>query len=94
MSLAFFKDEDVRVEGNTVAYGVVTDSGNTSTRYFCPNCGSRIMGKNTLRPGITALAVGLLQDRSWFTPAAVVYCSNRDAWDMTSKTVPNHDGMP
>lgn len=94
MSLVFIAEDNVDIKGDASAYAVTTDSGNTYTRHFCAKCGSRVFGRNTFRPGVIAIPVGIFEDRSWFNPQAVVYCRNRDAWDTTSKDVPNFDAMP
>lgn len=94
MSLVFLKEGAVKIDGELKGYEVTADSGNLSTRFFCPECGSRMLGKNTGRPGIVAVPVGVLDDRSWFTSQAVVYCKNRDHWDVTDKSIPNFEAMP
>jgi len=94
MSLVFMKQEDVEMSGDTKSYDCTTDSGNTSSRLFCPNCGSRVGGTNTGRPGLIGLPIGLFDDRSWFDPGAVVYSRTRDEWDITSTDIPNFETMP
>ena len=93
-SLAFFAEDDVIIDGETTGYSATTDRGNTSTRHFCPKCGSRIFGKNTGRPGMTSVPVGCLDDHSWYEPGAVVYTKRREAWDVTRTDIPNFDEMP
>lgn len=94
MSIIFIPEAHVTRSGDMKGYATVTDSGNTYTRYFCPTCGSRVYGENTLRPGIAAIPVGIFEDRSWFRPDAVVYCRNRDEWDVSDTSVANFDAMP
>lgn len=94
MSIVFIAEENVRKSGDMKGYAATTDSGNTYTRYFCPTCGSRVYGENTLRPGIAAIPVGVFEDRSWFRPDAVVYCRNRNTWDISDTDVPNFETMP
>ena len=93
-SNAFFKAEDLTVSGETKGFTVTTDSGNKSTRHFCPACGSRMYGTNTGRPGMVVVPVGSLEDTSWFSPQAVLYTRSRPAWDMTTDAVPNFKAMP
>lgn len=94
MSLAFFNEADVEVRGETTDYTSKTDLGNQNTRKFCPKCGSRLFSNNSARPGVMGVAVGCVNDNSWFEPAAVVYCSLREDWDITSTNIPNFDKMP
>lgn len=94
MSLAFFKADDVKINGETKGYAITADSGNVNTRHFCPGCGSRVYGENSARPGIVGIAVGCIDSHDWFEPQAVVYAGSRPDWDMTSEEVPNFDTMP
>jgi hypothetical protein len=94
MSLAFFKKEDVEIQGQTASYSVKADSGNINTRHFCPKCGGRIFGENSSRPGFMGLSVGAVDDNSWFKAQRVVYVKDKPAWDVTPTDVPNFDRMP
>ncbi len=94
MSLVFLSEDSVSISGDATGYATTTDSGNTSTRYFCPTCGSRVFGKNSARPGFVAIPVGIIEDRSWFKPDAVVFSRNRDEWDASDTTAPNFEAMP
>jgi len=94
MALAFFKSDDVTIDGETKGYGVTADSGNTNTRHFCPSCGSRIFGENSARAGIVGIPVGVIDQDDWFKPQAIVYAKDRADWDKTSTDIPNFDMMP
>ncbi|MGI9382649.1 MAG: GFA family protein [Methyloligellaceae bacterium] len=94
MSLAFFKADDVEIKGETASYSATADSGNINTRHFCPNCGSRIFGENSARPGMVGISVGCVDDHDWFAAQAVVYAGNRPGWDLTSEDIPNFETMP
>jgi hypothetical protein len=94
MSLARFRQQDVKLHGATVSYASKADSGNVNTRHFCPVCGSRLFGENSAHPGILNISVGCLDDNEWFSPQRVVYAKDRPSWDATSTEVPNFDRMP
>jgi hypothetical protein len=94
MSLAFFKESDLHISGQTAEFAVTADSGNTNTRVFCPKCGGRLFGRNSARPGVMAVAVGSVDDNAWFKPQAIVYHKARPAWDLMASDVPTFDEMP
>jgi len=94
MSLARFKRDDVKIMGTTASYASTAESGNINTRHFCSVCGSRVYGENSARPGLVNIAVGCIDDHSWFSPQVVVYAKDRPNWDVTSKDIPNFERMP
>ncbi len=94
ISLGFFSQDDVTINGEAKGFTTTTDSGNQNTRYFCPTCGSRLYGLNSGRPGTITIAVGCLDDQSWFSPNAVVYTRRRQHWDITNTDIPNFEAMP
>ena len=94
MSLAFFNKEDVTIEGETRSFAATADSGNINTRHFCPQCGSRMYGENSARPGVLGLSVGIVDDNSWFKPQRVIYVKDRPTWDATATDIPNFERMP
>ncbi len=93
-SNAFFKADDVRIEGPVKGFAVTADSGNIVTWHFCPTCGSRIYAENSARPGVIGIAVGSADDHDWFEPQSVLYAKRRPKWDVTSTAIPNFDTMP
>lgn len=94
MSLAFFAEKDVSIEGETAEYASAADSGNINTRRFCSQCGSRLFGSNSARTGVIAVAVGTLNDNSWFQSQAIVYNKDKPAWDLMASDVPCFETMP
>jgi len=94
MALAFFKDSEITIEGETSSFDAKADSGNINSRHFCPKCGSRLFTRNSGRPGVTGIAVGCADDNSWFSPQAVVYNSRCESWDEIPLDIPKFDGMP
>jgi hypothetical protein len=93
-SNALFDERNVEVIGETTSYAVTADSGNTLTRYFCPNCGSRVFSRNSGRPGMIVLPAGAFDDSSWFRPKVVVFTRSRHDWDTAGEDVPRHEAMP
>lgn len=94
MSIAFFKQGDVELTGQTASFASTAESGSKVSRSFCPTCGSRLYSENSSRPGVMGFAVGSLDDNSWFKPDRVVYAKDKPAWDVSSTDVPRYDRMP
>ena len=93
-SNAFFKQKDVHISGEPSSYESVADSGFTVTRYFCPDCGSLLFGKLDSLKNVLAVAVGSLDDSSWFKPTAIVYNKHKPHWDFMDASIPVYKEMP
>ena len=93
-SLAFFMQDDVQIEGETTGYASKTDSGSTITRHFCPICGSTVFGQNSDSKNSLGIAVGTLDDSSWFKPEFIVYNKRKPSWDFMDESVATFEEMP
>lgn len=94
MSIAFFMKDDVKITGDTSSYTTDSDSGAEITRHFCTNCGSRLFGENNVMTTMIGVAVGCVDDSSWFKPDAIVYNKNKPAWDCMDENSPTFEAMP
>lgn len=94
ISNAFFKKEDVKINGQTSSYDSLTDSGSTLTRHFCPTCGSRIFGTNSTAKNMIGISAGTLDDSSWFNPDFIVYNKRKANWDFMDVSIPTFEAMP
>lgn len=94
LSIARFKRGDLEVSGQPKTHSMTADSGNAITRYFCPDCGSRLFSETTGRPGIIGIVAGAFDDNSWFKPDMVIFKGSQPVWDITSCNVPGYETMP
>lgn len=94
ITAAFFTADQVSIEGNLSEYNSTTDSGNTSTRKFCPTCGSRLFSTNSGRDGVIGVQVGTMDNPQGISPRAVVYAKVKNAWDHFDENLPKFDQMP
>jgi len=93
-SNSFFKKTDITIKGELSSYVSDTDSGDKLTRYFCPNCGSRLCGESSAVEGIMSIAAGSFDDNSWYKPMAIVYSKRKPAWDFMDESLPTFEEMP
>ena len=93
-SNAFFKKNAVHINGETSSYDSIADSGSSITRYFCPICGCLLFGTFSRLENVIAVAVGTLDDSSWFKPSAIVYNKRKPLWDFMDESIPTFAEMP
>jgi len=77
---AFFRREDVRVEGPSRRYERPSDSGHSVSFHFCPDCGSTVFWEPERRPDAIAVAVGAFADPAFPAPTRAVYTEHRYPW--------------
>ena len=94
-TIAFFPEDACTISGKTAEFAVIADSGNTNTRVFCPECGSRLFGRNTARPGVIGVMAGSLdRGADGLQPQAIVYVKRQHGWDMLDEALPRFEMMP
>lgn len=94
MSLAFFKEDDMEINGEVKSFAVCGDIGALNTRYFCPECGGRLFGANSAVPGVRAVTAGSFDDSSWFKPGAAIYTKRQREWDCRNPELPSFEAAP
>lgn len=94
MSLAFFPKDAIAINGETNSHTTDADSGDKVTRHFCPDCGSRLFGTNNVVTNLMGIAVGCIDDSSWFKPGAIVYNKRKPVWDFMDESLPTFEAMP
>ncbi len=90
---AFFKREQVTIDGQTATHESLSDAGNTRTRHFCPTCGSRLFIENTRTPHAIGIAVGVFDQTDWFRPEVILYAAERPVWDVIDPEIEIQDMM-
>ena len=93
-SNAFFEKDSISIEGEASSYDSNTDTGSIITRYFCPNCGSRLFGTSNVATNIMSVSAGSFDNSSWFKANAIVYNKSRPEWDIMAKDIPTFEEMP
>jgi hypothetical protein len=82
------------IRGNPKFHSVRADSGHTTSRGFCPDCGSPLLGKITEVPEIMVILAGSLDDPSWHRPAADFYTSSAQPWDFMNPALAKFEKEP
>jgi hypothetical protein len=86
--------DGVSITGALKEYVGRGDSGNSTTKKFCPECGSPLTSEAGLMPGVTMVEVGTLDDPSIVKPAMHIYCRSKMAWMVLPEGVRTFPAMP
>ena len=73
-------DADVAVAGEMRTFVHCSDKGRTVTNEFCPGCGSTIVFRVEINPGLTAVPAGLFADPETPPPLRSVFEARRHPW--------------
>ena len=76
-SFVFVSGEALQITGEMRSYEHQNDQSSTMTKYFCPSCGSHIIGTNSKTPERRAIWVGVINDASWFKPEVYFYANRK-----------------
>lgn len=69
-----------RQSGEDAVYLDTGDSGLPVHRHFCPACGSPILSRLEIMPGVLAVKAGTLDDPSSVKPGLRAYAAREQAW--------------
>ena len=73
----FIKEENFEITGEVNNYTHLSDAGNNMTKYFCPNCGSQVFGKNSGRPGIITIRAGTVNEKDIIKPIRNLFLKSK-----------------
>jgi hypothetical protein len=95
ITAALFPSDGVTITGELKEYGSMGDSGQPVSRFFCPNCGSRIMSKATVMPGMSIITLGTLDDPDAIGPVGMaLYAKRKRVWDPIDPSIQAFDTFP
>ena len=92
--MAVPKDAVTITQGEPTYYTAQSDSGETVSRGFCPECGSGLFSKLSANPDVLGLKAASLDDPSWFRPAMDIYTDSAQPWDAMNPDLPKVPKMP
>lgn len=88
------KVDSLKVRGRINRFSWTTDSGNTTTGCFCPDCGGRIYNIPGSAPDLLTLKPGTLDDTSWVKPTLMVWLKRKLGWVPIPDGMATHDTQP
>ena len=77
---AYFKKDDVRLEGNYKVFERPAPEGRKLYNYFCPTCGTTLAWRADLRPDVLAVAAGCFTDKNFPPPSVSMWEETMCGW--------------
>ena len=90
----FIKEENFEITGEVNNYTHLSDAGNNMTKYFCPNCGSQVFGKNSGRPGIITIRAGTVNEKDIIKPIRNLFFKSKVPSTPINSNLEACEGMP
>ena len=90
----FIKEENFEITGEVNNYAHLSDAGNNMTKYFCPNCGSQVFGKNSGRPGIITIRAGTVNEKDIIKPIRNLFLKSKVPSTPINSNLEACEGMP
>lgn len=87
-------DASLTVRGTPKTFSVKGMSGKEVHRNFCPDCGSTMMTRVDIMPGLVLLTTGPLDDPSLFKPTMQIFCDSAQPWVELQGDMKRFPGMP
>ncbi|MEL7197345.1 MAG: GFA family protein [Pseudomonadota bacterium] len=82
------------IEGELREWTRTTDSGNTTSCYFCPKCGTRVFHAGSNRPGLVTIKGGSLDDIAAIPLTAHIWTKRRLDWVELPDDLPQFETQP
>ena len=83
----------LEVEGTPASYADSGESGKSVERIFCGTCGSPLISKVEVAPGMAWIKAGTLDDTGLFDPAMHIWTRSKQCWVDTGE-LPAFDTNP
>jgi hypothetical protein len=93
-TFAGFPTDKVKLTGKVKTFRTKADSGMMSSRSFCPECGSWVIGSPESVPGITAVTISTFDDPEAVVPQMRFYDKRRISWDTVDPALIAFPAMP
>ncbi|MEO6800994.1 MAG: GFA family protein [Rhodanobacter sp.] len=86
--------QSVQVTGSPKTYSVRASSGGSTTRSFCPGCGSPLFTTGEAMPDFTSIRFTTFDDSSDFHPALDIWTSSAAPWVCMNEALPQFSKSP
>ncbi|MBO9666129.1 MAG: GFA family protein [Bdellovibrio sp.] len=91
-SYILLSKSETKVTGNFSIWSYTADSGNTTTKHFCPKCGTQVFSLTSGHQNNFIASASSLDDKSLFLPSLVLFAKHASPWDQIDNSLPRYSG--
>jgi hypothetical protein len=93
-TLIFVDKAALEISGTPRVFEHVADSGSVMEKYFCPECGSQLFGRNQSRPNRMSVRAGAVEQSELVKPVANLFLSSKIDSTPIDPNLKGFPGMP
>ena len=82
------------ITGRPQTLFVLGNTGGTTVRSFCADCGTPLFTRGEAVPGFMSIRFPTLDDPSWFKPMLDIWTSRSQPWVCLSQEIPHFPESP
>ena len=91
---ATFLVAEWEMSGDLASHRTPAASGNTLIQYFCPKCGTPVMGQSSARMHMASVRLGFLDEGHGLKPAAAIWLDDAPDWAQIDPALERFDRQP
>jgi hypothetical protein len=91
---ATFLTADVALTGSLAEHRTPAASGNTLIQYFCPKCGTPVMGQSSARMHMASLRLGFLDEGHGLKPDTAIWTADAPDWAVIDPALERVERQP
>lgn len=91
-SYILLSKEKTNVLGKFSTWSYTADSGNTTTKHFCPTCGTQVFSLTSGHENNFIASASSLDDKSLFQPSLILFAKHAAPWDQIDDSLPQYPG--
>jgi hypothetical protein len=79
-----------KVTGTFSTWSYQSDSGDTTTKHFCPACGTQVFSLVSEHENNFVASAACLDDKTLFLPSFVLFSKHAQPWDELDSSLPRY----
>lgn len=91
---ATFLTAEWEMSGALASHSTPAASGNTLIQYFCPSCGTPVMGQSSARMHMASVRLGFLDEGHGLRPDTAIWLEDAPDWAQIDPAMERYERQP